>query len=298
MTPVLSRVTGGGTRLRGTVAVVAGATRGCGRGIAVELGAEGAKVYCVGRSVRGQRSPVDRPETIEETAEKVTVAGGIGIPVRADCTAEEEMLELFERVGAENDGRLDVLVNDVWGGEKLIEWGVPVWESRIAQGLLLQRQAVHSHLLLQRYGVPLLVARKKGVVFEVTDGDGYHFRGNALYDLAKVSVIRLAQNLHEELKVRGIPVTSLAISPGYLRSEEMLATKGVTADTWREAAKTDGAFAHSETPHLIGRCVVALLLDPKLHERSGQALATWNLTGPYGVKDIMPNGLTDAESTV
>ena len=156
--------------LDGKVAIVAGATRGAGRGIAVELGAAGATVYCTGRSTRGQPSDMNRPETIEETADLVTAAGGVGIPVRVDHTVESEVQALFERVGAEQGGRLDILVNDIWGGEKLIQWGKKFWELDVEQGLKLVERAVFTHLLTSRYGVPLMVARASGLVLEITDG--------------------------------------------------------------------------------------------------------------------------------
>jgi NAD(P)-dependent dehydrogenase (short-subunit alcohol dehydrogenase family) len=273
-------------RLEGKVCVVAGATRGAGRGIATELGAAGATVYCVGRTTRESQSPMQRPETIEETADLVTAHGGVGIPVRVDCTVRAEVEALFERVRVEQSGRLDVLVNDVWGGESMVAWDVPSWEMDVEQGLRLLNQAVCSHILLSRYGVPLMVARNQGVVFEVTDGDSYYWRGSYFYDLVKVNVIRLAQNLHEEFKARKLPITSLAITPGYLRSEEMLAFKGLTESTWRDGIAVDANWAFSETPRYIGRAVAALAADPEVNSKSGQALATWHLYKEYGFRDL------------
>jgi len=272
--------------LEGKVAVVAGATRGAGRGIAVELGAEGATVYCTGRSVRGAPSDMNRSETIEETAEMVAAAGGVGIPVRVDHTQEEEVRALFERVAEEQGGRLDILVNDIWGGEKLIEWGKPFWELDMAQGLKLLERAVFTHLLTSRYGVPLMVARGSGLVIEVTDGDGLQYRGNLIYDLVKTSVIRLALGMAEDFRSRNASVTSVALTPGFLRSEEMLDHFGVSEANWQDGAKKDPHFAGSETPHYIGRAVAALASDPDVHEKSGQALATWHLSREYGFVDV------------
>jgi Dehydrogenases with different specificities (related to short-chain alcohol dehydrogenases) len=272
--------------LTGKIAVVAGATRGAGRGIATELGAAGATVYCTGRSVRGNPSPIGRPETIEETAEIVSAHGGIGIPVRCDHTESEQVAALFARVAAEQDGRLDILVNDVWGGETLTEWK-PFWEQDLEKGLFLLRQAIHSHIITARHALPMMMARGTGLHIEVTDGDGYHYRGAFFYDLVKVSVIRIAENLAHDLKTHGHDgITAFALTPGYLRSEEMLAFKGVTEANWRDAAKDDPHFGESETPRYIGRAVVALATDPNVHEKAGKALATWHLHKEYGFTDV------------
>ena len=179
--------------LAGKVAVVAGATRGAGRAIAIALGEAGATVYATGRSVRGAPSDLARPETIEETAELITARGGQGIPVRVDHTEPEQVKALFERIGDEQGGRLDIIVNDVWGGEKLTEWGTPYWEGSLDKALLMQRRAVHSHMITSYYGAPLLVQRGEGLIVEVTDGYDYRYRGNLPYSLAKVSVIHLAE---------------------------------------------------------------------------------------------------------
>lgn len=283
-------------RLNGKVAVVAGATRGCGRGIAVELGAAGATVYCTGRSTRGALSDLGRLETIDETAEKVTAAGGRGIAVRVDHTREDQVRALFERVGREA-GRLDILVNDVWGGDPLIEWGKPFWELDTAQGWRLLERSVYSHILTSRYGVPLMLAQNSGLVVEVTDGDSLSYRGNFFYDLVKTTVIRLAHDMAQEfggkrINVNGQPdaavadITAVALTPGFLRSEAMLEHFGVTEANWRDAIAKDPYYAESETPHYIGRAVVALACDPKVGEKSGRALATWHLSREYGFTDI------------
>ncbi|GIP32836.1 hypothetical protein J2TS4_20460 [Paenibacillus sp. J2TS4] len=172
--------------LLGKVAVVAGATRGAGRGIAVALGEAGATVYCTGRSVRGSSSDMNRAETIEDTAEMVTASGGRGIPIRVDHTVEDEVKALFERIEREQAGRLDLLVNDVWGGDPLTEWNTPFWEHSLDNGLLMQRRAVHSHMITSCYGAPLMIKRQQGLIIEITDGVDYRYRGNLYYSLAKI----------------------------------------------------------------------------------------------------------------
>jgi len=271
--------------LQGKIAVVAGATRGCGRGIAVALGAQGATVYTTGRSTRGNPSPMRRPETIEETAERVTAAGGQGIHVRVDHTVVDEVEALFARVRAEQ-GRLDILVNDVWGGDDLAEWGKPFWEQSLQKGLLMLTQGVHSHVITSRFAVPLMVAAGSGLVVEVTDGDSPRYRGCFFYDLVKASVIRLAVGMAGDFAARELHgLTAVAITPGFLRSEAMLDHFGVTEDNWRDAIAQDPHFAESETPALIGRTVAALALDPRAHERAGHVLTSWSLALEYGIVD-------------
>jgi NAD(P)-dependent dehydrogenase (short-subunit alcohol dehydrogenase family) len=291
--------------LEGKIAVVAGATRGAGRGIAVELGAAGATVYCTGRSTKNNRSDLNRPETIEETAELVTNAGGKGIAVRVDHTKEDEVKTLFEKVKEEQSRQLDILVNDVWGGDSLTEWGKPFYELDLAKGFKLLERAVFSHIITSKYGVPLMLEKGQGLVVEITDGYELNYRGNLFYDLAKTTVIRLAHNMAAELKgdifnlpgleleATSIPenkITVIALTPGWLRSEEMLEIFGVTEATWRDGigSKHDhgGSFAFSETPHYIGRAVVALASDPSIHNKHGQALATWHLVREYGFTDV------------
>ena len=263
--------------------MVAGATRGAGRGIATMLGEAGATVYCTGRSVRGRlASGPGRPETIEETAELVTACGGTGIWVRVDHGLEVEVEALFERVRDEQ-GRLDVLVNDVWGGDVLTEWGRPFWELSTRKGLAMLRQAVHSHIITSRHGVPVLLERNQGLVVEVTDGDFLGYRGNLFYDLVKIGVIRLAYDMGLELKGRG--VTALAVTPGFLRSEAVLDHFGVTEENWREATVHDLHFAHSESPAFVGRAVAALAADPNVNEKAGRVWASWTLAKEYGFRD-------------
>jgi NAD(P)-dependent dehydrogenase (short-subunit alcohol dehydrogenase family) len=272
------------TGLRGTIAVVAGGTRGAGRGIAVMLGAAGATVYITGRSVRGGPATGNRPETIEETAEMVEARGGIGLPVRVDHTVAAEVQALFEQVAREQDGRLDVLVNDVWGGDELSEWGKPFWEQSLPNGLLMQERAVSSHLITSYYGAPLMVARGAGLIVEITDGVDYTYRGNLFYSLAKVGAIHLAAAMADDLRPRG--VTALAVTPGFLRSEAMLDHFGVTEENWREGARKDPHFIASETPYYIGRAVTALASDPHVSEKSGTTLSSWGLAREYGFTDI------------
>jgi NAD(P)-dependent dehydrogenase (short-subunit alcohol dehydrogenase family) len=272
--------------LQGQVALVAGATRGAGRGIARMLGAAGATVYCTGRSVRGQIATAGRTETIDETAEMVTTEGGMGIAVQVDHSVPEQVAALLERIRDEQ-GRLDLLVDDVWGGDELSEWGKPFWEQSLDKGLLMQQRAVFTHLITTHYAAPLMLERQRGLIIEVTDGDNYSYRGNLFYDLAKLSVIRLAYAMSEELRPYGI--TALALTPGFLRSEAMLDLFGVTEADWQEGAAKDPHFIASETPFYIGRAVVALATDPNVAAKSGQVLSTWNLSDEYGFTDIDGN---------
>jgi NAD(P)-dependent dehydrogenase (short-subunit alcohol dehydrogenase family) len=269
--------------LAGKVALVAGGTRGGGRGIAVELGAAGATVYVTGRSSTGGRSDLDRPETIEQTAEKVTAAGGLGIPARTDHSRPDEVQALVDKIAAEQDGQLDILVNSVWGGDPLTDWEHPLWEQDLDTGLRLLRQAVETHVITSRFALPLMVARKSGLVVEVTDGNTARYRGTFFYDLAKSAVIRLAGAQAAELKPHG--VAAVAITPGFLRSEALLEHFGVTEANWRDGAAQDPNFAHSETPAYLGRAVAALAADPDIMAKTGRALATWGLYQEYGFTD-------------
>lgn len=274
--------------LQNQVAVVTGATRGCGRGIAVELGAAGATVYCTGRSTRGGPAGLtyrNRPETIDETADMVTAAGGLGIPVQVDHTQESEVVPLFDRVRMEQAGRLDVLVNDIWGGEELMEW-TPFWEMDMKKGLALLERAIPTHILTNRHGAPLMVKRDAGLIIEVGDGDSYSYRGALFYSLAKISVIHLAAAMAADLKEADKNVTALALTPGFLRSEMMLEHFGVAEENWRDAIAKDPDFARSETPRYIGRAVVALASDPNVHSKAGQALSTRHLVREYAFVDV------------
>lgn len=273
--------------LEGKVALVAGATRGAGRGIAVELGAAGATVYVTGRSTRGARSEYDRPETIEGTAALVDAAGGRGVAVRVDHLVPEEVAALCARIDREA-GRLDVLVNDIWGGELLVEWHKPVWEHALDKGLRLLRLAVDTHLVTCHHALPLLIRRPGGLLVEVTDGtseyNARNYRLSVFYDLAKTAVLRMAWAHAHDLRPRG--ATSVAITPGWLRSELMLDAFGVTEASWREALAKQPHFAISETPRFVGRAVAALAADPEVARWSGQSLSSGQLARVYGFTDL------------
>ena len=250
--------------LDGKVALVAGATRGAGRGTAVALGEAGATVYCTGRTTRERRSEYDRPETIEETAELVTAAGGVGIAVAVDHLEAAQVEALVQRIDAER-GRLDVLVNDIWGAELLFEWDTPVWEHDLEKGLRILRLAIDTHLITSHFALPLLIREPGGLVVEMTDGtreyNAEHYRVSAFYDLAKTAVIRLAFAQSEELAPHGC--TAVALTPGWMRSEMMLDNYGVTEANWRDGAATNPHFAAiSESPRFVGRAVAALAADP------------------------------------
>ena len=249
----------------------------------MELGVAGATVYVTGRSTRTGRSPLGRPETIEETAELVTASGGTGIAVRVDHLVPAEVEALFARVGREQGGRLDVLVNDIWGGDPLTEWGTPFWEHDLANGLRMEQLAVTTHLITSHYAAPLLVARGRGLIVEMTDGAGEGYRGNLFYDLAKASVVRLALAQAEELRPHG--VAAVAVTPGFLRSEAVLDHFGVTEASWRDGIAKDPNFAASETPRYVGRAVAALAADPAVLAKSGRALSSWELAKEYGFTD-------------
>jgi len=273
--------------LTGRVALVAGATRGAGRGIAVGLGEAGATVYVTGRTTRETRSEVDRPETIEETAELVTAAGGTGIAVAVDHLEPEQVAALVARIDSEQ-GRLDVLVNDIWGAEHLVEWDTPMWEHDLANGLRLLRLAVETHLVTSHHALPLLLREPGGLVVEVTDGtaeyNADHYRIGVFYDLAKTSLTRIAWGLGQEVGERG--ATAVALTPGWLRSELMLEHYGVTEETWREGTVRTPHFCISESPRFVGRAVAALAGDPDLARWNGQSLSSGGLAQVYGFTDV------------
>jgi NAD(P)-dependent dehydrogenase (short-subunit alcohol dehydrogenase family) len=271
--------------LDGQVAVVAGATRGAGRGIARMLGEAGAVVYCTGRSARGGPPPsgvyAGRTETIDETAEMVSAHGGVGIPVRVDHRVVEEVDGLFARVRRER-GRLDVLVNDISEGE-IHDWQ-PFWKVSLDKGFRALRQGVHSHIVTSRAAAPLMIEGRRGLIVEVGDGDTLDYRGTLFFDLVKVTVSRLAYAMAEELRRHG--VAAVAITPGFLRSEMMLDHFGVTEASWRDAAKKDPNFIASETPCFVGRAVAALASDPRVIEKSGGLYSSWRLAREYGFTDL------------
>lgn len=273
--------------LRGEVAMVAGATRGAGRGIAVELGAAGATVYCTGRTTRTQRSDYDRPETIEDTAEMVTRAGGEGIAVRVDHAVPDEVREVVRRVESEQ-GRLDVLVNDL-GGEHLMDWNKPIWEQDLTKGLQRLRTGIEAHMITSHFALALLSRRPGGLVVELTDGTAevhekfYRNECGAFFDVAKTAMHRLARAQGEELAPLG--GTAVSLTPGWLRSEMMLEHYEVTEDNWRESTIAPAAFAIAESPAYVGRAVVALAADPDVARWNTQSLSSGFLAGEYGFTD-------------
>lgn len=247
------------------------------------LGEAGATVYCSGRSSRAQPSAT-RPEVIEETAERVSALGGLGIPVRTDHSVEAEVEALIQRIRAES-GRLDILVNDIWGCESLIEFGKPFWEKEPSRALSMFERGVLTHMITSRYAVPLMLeAGHPGLIVEVTDGNSFGYRGMLDYDLTKMSVIRLAFAMSRELKKTAL--TALAITPGFLRSEEMLDHFGVSEANWRDGALRDPHFIASETPSYVGRAVAALAADPNVAAKGGKVWSSWDLAREYGFSDL------------
>ena len=275
-----------GKPLAGKVALVAGATRGAGRGIAVELGAAGATVYCTGRSTRAARSEMDRPETIEETADRVDAAGGKGFAVRVDHLVPDEVRALAARIEAEQ-GALHLLVNDIFGASR-IEWDKTVWESDLEYGLRTLRLAVDTHAITSHFAIPLLLKSPGGLVVEINDGTAEYndanYRNSFFYDLAKAAVQRMGFSLGHELKPRG--ATALSLTPGWMRSEAMLEEFGVTEANWRDAVARIPGFAVSETPAYVGRAVVALASDPEVSRWNGQSLSSGQLARVYGFTDV------------
>jgi NAD(P)-dependent dehydrogenase (short-subunit alcohol dehydrogenase family) len=273
--------------LDGKIALVAGATRGAGRQIAVQLGAAGATVYATGRSTRAGRSEMDRPETIEETGELVTEAGGTGFGIGVDHLDPEQVERLVQRIDDEQ-GRLDILVNDVWGGDPLTTWEKPVWEQSLAAGQKLLRQAVDTHIITSHFALPLLIRRPGGLVVEMGDGtteyNSVNYRLSVFYDLAKWSVNRLAFVWAKELEEHG--GTAVALTPGWLRSEMMLDIYGVTEENWQDATKKEPHFAISETPAFVGRAVAALAADPDKARWSGKSVSSGELAKVYGFTDL------------
>ncbi|QIP15032.1 SDR family oxidoreductase [Spirosoma aureum] len=273
--------------LEGNVALVAGATRGAGRGIAVELGRAGATVYVTGRTTRSQQSEYGLPQTIEETAEMVTQAGGKGIAVQVDHLVHEEVKRLIEQIDRES-GQLDILVNDIWGGEFLAEWHKPVWEHSLEKGLRLLRLAIDTHIITSHFALPLLIRKPGGLVLELTDGTADYNRSNyrisLFYDLAKSSVIRLAWAQAKELESFGC--TAIALTPGWLRSEIMLDIFGVSEANWQDALHKEPHFVISETPYFVGRAVVALATDPDRNRWNGLSTSSGQLAKEYDFTDV------------
>ena len=267
---------------------MAGATRGAGRGTAVALGEAGATVYCTGRTTRERRSEYDRPETIEETAELVTRAGGTGIAVAVDHLEASEVDALVRRIDDEH-GRLDLLVNDIWGGELLFEWDKPVWEHDLDKGLRILRLAIDTHLITSHFALRLLIREPGGLVVEMTDGtrayNDQNYRLSAYYDLAKNSAIRLAFGQSKELEPHGC--AAVALTPGWMRSEIMLEHYRVTEDNWRDGAAVNPHFAAiAESPRFVGRAVAALAADPDRMRRNGGSFSSGELARDYGFTDV------------
>ncbi len=261
--------------------------RPAGRGIAVELGAAGATVYCTGRSTCAQASELNRPETIEETAERVQQAGGQSIAAQVDHLDPVQVQALVARIEREQ-GRLDILVNDVWGADFLIEWNVPVWKHSLENGLRMLRLAIDTHIITSHFALPLLIKNPGGLVVEMTDGtaeyNNTNYRLSLFYDLAKTSVIRMAWAQAQELRPHRC--TAVAVTPGWLRSEQMLDNYGVSEANWRDAIAKQPHFVITETPRYVGRAVAHLAGDPEVERWSGQSLSSGQLAKVYGFTDL------------
>ena len=272
--------------LSGKVALVAGATRGAGRAFAVELAAAGATVYATGRSSENGRSEMGRPETIEGTAARAAEAGGKAVPVVCDHLDPSQVRALVSRIESDQ-GRLDVLVNNIWGGDHLTGWDAKLWEHDLDAGLRTLRLAIDTHIVTSHAAIPLLIGEPGGLVIEVTDGDAdfnADYRGTFFYDLAKVTPHRMALALASELAE--YQATAVSLSPGWIRSEAMLEHFGVTEDNWRDGTAKDPHFCISETPHYVARAAAALVADPDKARFNGQSLASWGLGPIYGVTDL------------
>lgn len=269
--------------LGGKVALVAGATRGAGRGIARALGEAGALVYCTGRSAAGDTKGMTRPETIDETATLIEQAGGRAVAIQVDHTHEEEVTKLADRIRDES-GRLDVLVNSIWGADPMIDWSRRFWEVNLANVRAYLDQTLISHLITCRHAAPLMVEANRGLIVEVVDGHFAGYRGHVLYDLVKSALARIAYGMAMELARTG--VTALSVSPGFLRSEAVLEYFGVGEHNWCDAVAKDPYFAESETPILVGRAVVALAADPNVRAKAGLIHYASDLAREYGFTDV------------
>ena len=268
--------------LEGQVALVAGATRGAGRGIALGLGEAGAVVYCTGRSVPGGPSRYKRPETIDETADQIVAAGGTAVAVRVDHTSEAEVEALIARIDRER-GRLDVLVNSVAGEDPLMAQWCSFWKTNLSNADTIFRQTIVSHIITSKHGAPLMIRAGRGLIVEVTESDVLSAGGNPLTQTAKLALKGLALNMAAELRTHG--VAAVAVTPGFLRSESMLEHQGVTEANWRDAGRKDPNFLESESPLFVGRAIAALASDPRVIDRTGQLLSSWELARDYRFDD-------------
>ena len=270
--------------LKGKIALVAGATRGAGRAIAMALAGAGATVYVTGRSTRQNPHP-KRPETIEETAEIINRSGGIAYPIRVDHRDEMAVSGLMKRISDEHSV-LDILINDLWGGEAYVDWSSPLWEQDIDSGISMFNNAVMTHIITAKHAAPLLMKSRRAILVELTDGVGYHYRGNVFYSLVKISTNHLATAFAEEFHERGVDnVVSVAVTPGFLRSEEMLDTFGVRDENWRDAIRQHPDFAGSETPHYVAAAITCLSADPQNERFNGKTLSSWGLSKVYDFRD-------------
>jgi len=268
------------------VALVTGGARGTGRGIAVALGSAGATVYVTGRTTRTARSPLGRSETIEDAAESVTAAGGRGIAVRCDHLVPSDVRALVAQIEVEQDGRLDLLVDNTWGADQWIEWK-PLWEHDLDNGLRALRNGLETHLITLHIVLPSMLRWGRGLVVEVTDGDDVfdaRYRGSMVYDLVKSAIARMGKMLNVETAPHG--VSSLSLTPGFLRSEAVLEHFGVTEGNWRDGIAQDKWFAISESPAYVGRAVVALASDPEVSRWAGQMLSSGRLAEHYSFTDV------------
>jgi NAD(P)-dependent dehydrogenase (short-subunit alcohol dehydrogenase family) len=274
---------GGVGPLSGQVAVVAGATRGAGRGVARALGEAGAIVYCTGRSVPGHPSPYGRPETIDETAAMITAAGGSAVAVRVDHTVEAEVEALFARIDREH-GRVDLLADSVAGEDPLMDGWTPFWENNVSRGDALIRQALLSRLLTAKHAARLMVRQRRGLIVELTENDLLGASGDVLTQLVRMAHKLLVTIFATELRPHG--VAAVALTPGFMRSESVLTYFGVTEDTWRDAGAKDANFLESESPRFVGRAVAALAQAPDVMARSGHLFSTWGLAREFGFTDV------------
>lgn len=274
--------------LIGMVALVAGATRGAGRAIAIELARAGAYTYATGRSSRiAGPSEIGRPETIEETGEFLAAAGGEGEAIRVDHLDPAQVTSLLQRIEA-NHGELHILVNDIFGGDRYAEWDKPLWKHDLRGGLRMLRMGIDTHLITSAIALPLILRSGRGLVVEMTDGTtqfNANFRRNVgfYYDLVKASVQRIVTALTHELAEH--PVTALGVTPGWLRSEQMLQNFGVREENWRGACEQRPGFGISESPAYVARGVAALAADSDVSRFAGLVLTSRQLADTYGITD-------------